>query len=353
MRIGATVHNASASVEELRIIATILLVLYHVVGPIGHGLNISSATPLRLTVDILGDFRMPAFALVAGFVYALRPLTLGTMGAFLSGKVRRLVIPGAIAATRFVIAANLFHTSSALPWSEIWVPLIFPYAHFWFLQSILVLFVVIGIADVLTRQRAEAILFSFALILYFVPLPLPEIFSIDRASSLAPFFVAGICIQRHQSWIARHAQAVTVASLAMVASWAAFVLIDGSLVAGRPVSRHGTALLLTIPLAMILILHAPHHPKVRVLGQFSFTIYLYHIFGTAGARMALQAIGIENLATHIVVGLGAGLALPMLLHLIMARWPLGARAILGLRQQHPPKGIIRGLPSRQDRELRA
>lgn len=353
MKTGAEFRDGPASIEELRIVATVLLVLYHVVGPIGHGLNISDPTPLRLSVDILGDFRMPAFALVAGFVYALRPLTPETMGAFLSGKVRRLVIPGAIAAALFVIAANLLHTSSALPWSQIWVPLIFPYAHFWFLQSILVLFVLIGITDVITRQRAEAALLSFALIFYFVPLPLPEIFSIDRASSLAPFFVAGICIQRHQSWIARHAKAITVASLAMMASWAAFVLIDGALAAGQPVSRHGTALLLTIPLAMILILHAPHHPKIRVLGQFSLTIYLYHIFGTAGARMALRAVGIEDLTTHIVAGLGAGLVFPMLLHLIVARWPLGARAILGLKQQRPSKGILRGLPTRQDRELRA
>jgi glucan biosynthesis protein C len=329
--------NGVVPIEEIRIIATILLVLYHVIGVPGSGLKVADDSALRWIADALADFRMPAFAFIAGFVYALRPAVLGKMRSFLVGKFHRLVVPGAIAMAIFLLVSHLVGTAYAIPWTDSWRPFLFPYAHYWFLQSILLIFVVVGALDALTRQRAELGLLVIALGLYLSPLRAPTFLSMGGAIYLAPFFLAGVCFQRRSSWIEKHAKVVGLLCLALVLAWIAMTV--ATLLAGEMPGRGNVqGLLFAVPLCTLIILLVPHHPQARRIGKFSFTIYLYHIFGTAGVRMTLQALGITNLPIHLVGGLLGGIFVPTALHLLVMRWPLGARLMLGLRPSRASAG---------------
>lgn len=101
--------GTTRNIDTLRILATFLLVAYHVIG-IGAagGMEVADSSLWRFAADLLVDIRMPLFAFIAGCVYALRPIALGNIGGFIIGKTRRLVIPGIVAALVFWVLGNFF-----------------------------------------------------------------------------------------------------------------------------------------------------------------------------------------------------------------------------------------------------
>ncbi|WP_041392186.1 acyltransferase family protein [Sphingobium sp. SYK-6] len=324
------------SIEEIRILATLLLVALHVVGYPDGGLRLAHPHPLRFVADLLGNFRMPAFAFVAGYIYCLRPPTQDSFGAFMLGKLRRLAIPGAIAALIFALVSSAMHLHFALPPEALWEPLVYPYAHFWFLQAILVLFVVIGGADIATQQRGTLFLFVITTLIAAGQPSLPTLFSLDYAAELAPFFTCGMCFYRYRTWLRAHAGLITIIAAAASLGTVSIATID-YLLHAAPAPRKDVihSMALGMSLCALILLHWPHHPSARKLGMFCFTIYLYHVFGTAAARMALHAMGITSLIVHVPLGLAMGLLVPIALHLTLAPWPLPAQLVLGLRRRTP------------------
>jgi peptidoglycan/LPS O-acetylase OafA/YrhL len=65
------------------------------------------------------------------------------------------------------------------------------------------------------------------------------------------------------------------------------------------------------------------------LGAYSYGIFLLHVYGTAGARIAMQRLGLESSLLMFVVGTVAGLALPVVLERLADRWPLARLLAFG------------------------
>lgn len=131
-----TARSDQLPIETTRAIATLLLVAYHVIGAGPHaGLQIDYPSDLRLFADFLLDLRMPLFAMIAGLVFAMKPLSPSGLPHFFAGKVRRLVVPGIVAMLAFEIAGSLGHTQLDVK-SHYLQPFVTGYAHFWFLQSV-------------------------------------------------------------------------------------------------------------------------------------------------------------------------------------------------------------------------
>jgi len=323
--------SALGSIEELRIIATILLVAFHVIGQPDSGLRLSEGHPARFIVDLGASFRMPAFAFVAGFIYCLRPPTRGSMVSFLRGKVRRIAVPGLIAAALFGSAAYLLGTRFGIPPQELWELIFFPYAHFWFLQAVLVMFIVVGLADIALDHRGHWPMFFASLALALWPPPLPRLFAMPHALQLAPFFIFGMGVYRSWDWVSAHARAIV--PLAAVATLLAFsaAFHDYILLNTSPQKGIASSLLLGMSLSVLILLCWPHHPQARKIGQFSFTIYLYHVFATAGTRMGLNALGVDALWIHLPLGTVAGILAPVALHLVLLKVPVIGPLMLGLR----------------------
>lgn len=336
-QVGPVRPYDSGSIEQIRILATILLVTYHVIGFPTSGLQLDYPHPLRIFADLLGDFRMPAFAFVAGFVYALKPVRLGEFGSFVQRKLRRLAVPGVIAMLVFCAASAVLGLHWAMAPERLWQILVFPYAHFWFLQALLTILVAVGAVDAATRGKAEIPLLGAAIGLSLAPLSWPGLFSINQAVGLAPFFVAGICYWRRRGWITRHARGVSMAAVASIALWCALT------VAGYHAehvihigNRQLYALLFGVPMCTLLLFHPLPLPVPRALGEYTFTIYLYHVLATAGMRRLLIELGVESVAVHMVLGVAAGLLLPAALHRLLLGWRLGAQLVLGIRRGKGP-----------------
>ena len=324
----------TGSVEEVRLLATLLLVTYHVIGLPDSGLSLGYPHPLRFFADLFSNFRMPAFAFIAGYIYCLRPPQLESIKPFIAGKLRRLALPGLVAMLVFAFLSTQFERSFSTSLSSLWQLLVFPYAHFWFLQAILILFILIGLVDGAADNRAELPLFALAMLVALSGVSGPNIFSINQALILAPFFTFGMCCFRYRRWLERHA--VSIAVFASTLFLASFAISTARYIADPLTSpQHGMfqAMTFGMSLCVLLLIWCPRHQASRRIGAFCFTIYLYHVIGTAAMRIALNGLGVSDLAVHLPLGILAGIALPVAIHLGALRHPALAAIILGIRQK--------------------
>ncbi|WP_408736502.1 acyltransferase family protein [Acetobacter sp. UBA5411] len=136
-------------VDTARGIACILLVSYHTIGysPL-TGLRLAADSPIAIVNSWLAYLRMPLFTILSGIVYAWRPVLPGHTIAFLKGKVLRLILPLICVGYLFAVVqmitpgANYKVSLEQFPFLMFW-----PYEHFWFLQSLFIIFIVISFID--------------------------------------------------------------------------------------------------------------------------------------------------------------------------------------------------------------
>ena len=319
-------------IETMRGIAVLMLVSYHVVGPApGTALDVSYPHPLRLYADFFVDLRMPFFAFIAGYIYALRPASQAHYAEFVAGKLRRLYLPGALAITAFAVSANLLGNRFSVAWGDIWYVVLHSYAHFWFLQAILVIFVVFGLLDALLQRRltGHLLLVSFALYLSNFHFG-TRFFSVDSAMYLLPFFLLGVFFNRHAAEFARETARLTVL-LALIGGacvlWNAQVYLETG--AFSLYRRDVQSLGFGIAACTLAMLWLPRLPALERLSPYAFTIYLYHVFGTSGSRMLCDSLGVTALEPRFFCGVLGGLVLPVVIHKAAAGSVFPTRLILG------------------------
>lgn len=322
------------SVETIRGIAVLLLVSFHVIGQTSdNGLGVSGGDPLRIYADLLIDIRMPLFAFIAGWVYGLKPVTVPVWPAFVLGKTRRLIVPGLVAALLFATVSNLTGTGAPLPWAELWRPAVLPYVHFWFLQAIFAIFVVFGALDALLNGRWTVAVLILAIALYMVDFRVTRTFSVNHALFLLPYFLLGLASLRHLDTLLAHRGLVLALAGAGIAiglaahAWSFHE--TGHVLRGRP---GATGMALGFGACLIGLLFLPRVAVLERIGPYAFTIYLYHIFGTSGTRQALDMAGVGSDWIKLALGTLAGVALPIMLHLVAERLSLTRRLVLGMRR---------------------
>jgi fucose 4-O-acetylase-like acetyltransferase len=330
------------AVQSLRGLAVILMVAGHVVGSDGErGLQVGDDSLWRLLYVGLEDLRMPLFTAISGFVYALRPLVgRGQYSGLVRGKSRRLLVPlvtvGALMFALQLVVPGVNHRPEP---ADAWRIYLFSFEHLWFLQAIFLIFLLVGLLDVtgrLDRIQSWGVIFSVSCLLH-VLLLVPEqanLFSVNGALGLLPFFLLGIGFHRFREvldlrcWLGWTLPAFTFA-------YALRLTVElAGIEPAAPVAR---ALSLAVGLAgltsVFLLRHALTSRALARLGAFSFGVYLLHVFAAAASRIALQRLGVEADPILFVVGLMAGIGLPVLFELTLGRYAIVSRLILG---QRPP-----------------
>ncbi len=339
-RFSSAHSNSNHSVETARLIAVVLLVSYHVIGADHNGgLRVSGLHPLRLFADFFADLRMPLFAAIAGYVYALKPVNPSRLVPFLSGKFRRLALPGAVAITIFMGFAQLTGTRFA-PEEHWWLNYVTPYVHFWFLQAILLIFLTVCSLDILTKGRFLGLLALMACALSLSGFDAPFRFmSVQSAIYLLPYFLAGALACRHMHLLQAHRLLLIAVALVLVIASTWVNLQQFEQTHEFPTDRRDLQSLAFGMGGSALCLMLLPGIQGRNLGAFGFTIYLYHVLGTSGMRRFLEGVGVDNLAVNLVLGVVAGIGLPVLLHLVVTRHWASSWLFLGQRW-NPPRHKI-------------
>lgn len=341
-RLGPTLFTAKDDrmpIETARAVAVLLLVSYHVIGSApSSGLHQAYPAPLRLFADFFVDLRMPLFAMIAGMVFAMKPVAPAQLPGFFLGKIRRLVIPGIVAILAFELAAALGHTQFDLHQAYL-RPFFTGYAHFWFLQAILLIFIVYAPLDSISRGRLTplAYLAAVAISLSHVGVP-QDLFSADGAMMLMPYFLLGVMVQRHQAALWQHRWLILAGAAALFllgSAWNLYILRETG---EFSMDRRDAQSLISATGGCLLAMFAL--PRIRMLdriGALSFTIYLYHVFGTSLTRRLLDFEGMNNIPLQLFVGIALGLILPIAIHKLAERYNLTRLLILGLKPLRPQK----------------
>jgi hypothetical protein len=317
----------------MRGIACLLLVAFHVVGYQGAGgLRITGNSGYLTFIDVFAHLRMPLFTFLSGFVYAYRPVTPGMGWAFAGKKTRRLLVPLFVVSTIFYCLQVVTPgTNAEVSWEGMWRIYLFPYAHFWFLQAILLLFAAVSFLD---HQRLMGSLGKYMLVLtlvlavHFFVRSTSEFFSLQQAIYLAPFFFVGIGANRfkNQLW-APPAQFVCATIFVLTMSFYVVACFEGN--GDLPERTTLWATTLSISGCLTLIYWVPRIKWLGWVGGFSFTVYLYHVFFTAGTRLTLNVLGDFSVHVHFAAGLVAGIVGPILLEIALRKNALARRTLLG------------------------
>ena len=336
-------YGSSAAVESERIqtvrgVACLLLVTFHVVGnDPTKGLMLGNDSVVRLAMNVFIHIRMPLFSLLAGFVYAYRPVSQGQALAFAGKKLLRLLLPMVVVSTLLFISQLAIKSANAtVRIEDLWRIYLFPYEHFWFLQAMMIVFAATIIVERLgVLQRVEGLLALLALAVAASLLVVftPNLFSVNWALYLFPYFLCGLGANRFRSFAATLVVRRTLV-VVFIACVAAHVYVLLGHVSSATDRRTLLALALGISGAMTLVNYFPHSPWLARVGGYSYAIYLYHVFFTAGSRIFLQGVGLtHDRGVLFAVGLVAGIAGPIFIAraLLQARGGAGLlrRALLG------------------------
>jgi peptidoglycan/LPS O-acetylase OafA/YrhL len=322
------------SVETLRGLTIILVVLYHANGGLVVPEN-SLLSHLNFTFQYL---RMPLFTVISGWVYALRPASFGGWDNFTIKKARRLLLPlPVIGVLYFLVRFATAGNRGPDMLTDIWRIVLSPFPpHLWYLPALFVVFLLVSLIDSL--RGAEKIwlwgawtAFFFVVLFFlksFVPESVPYLQTYKNAVYLAPFFLMGVGLRRFSEEFAGHGFKVLTRVVFVVMlvfqqfKW--YKVMDFQLISDAALG------LFIGGIGSIVLINLKWNVRwLRWMGGYSYTIYLFHVFFLGAARFLHDNLGIRWPAAVILICLAGGLFGPVLIDRIADRFSITRLALLG------------------------
>ncbi|MBO1740842.1 acyltransferase family protein [Leifsonia sp. TF02-11] len=322
------------SIETLRGLACILVVMAHSPGLAGPTALNYADDPWKFGLDLLAYLRMPLFTFLSGYVYAIRPITTGTRPwRFLRAKTRRLMLPMLVVGTVFMIAIDLMPGWSPgegiRPW---WMWHIVPVAQFWFIWAIFWCFLVVAYLDYRGWLSRRSWMLTAIVVVYIASSILPKgvstPFGILPALYLALFFLAGIACRRFD-WRAAPRKWHLLVLGAFVVIGCITVALN---LAGIWPPVHGWIGNLVGVLSCMLLLRLRFSFRpLAWLGPHSYPIFLFHFLFIELWRMVLVALGVVDVTISILSTTAVALAGSLVLERILRSWRISRLLALGER----------------------
>jgi peptidoglycan/LPS O-acetylase OafA/YrhL len=317
--------NRDTPVDTLRGFACILLVAYHVIGIApDNGLHVQEGV-LKDANALLIYIRMPIFTFLSGFVYARRPFT-SDWKKFMAGKIRRLIIPMLFVGTLFALVQTITPGTNAAITDWRFLHLM-PVAHYWFIEALFLIFLVIVPLEhfkFLQNKAGFALIFIIAAILYVTNAGTPWL-SIAGALYLFPYFLLGLYCSRFPLQI-KNQKALGYLLITVIIL---FLLFFGQQYGGG--RRSLNALIIGTMFCIGLLFIKTESVFLSKIGIYSYGIYLFHIFFTAASRIFFVKTGITEIWILFILGTTLGLAGPMLVERIAAKYNPTRILLLGKR----------------------
>lgn len=327
------------SVETLRGLAIILVVLGHMIGYTNTGgMRVSDDSFLRYLYYSLEYIRLPLFTVISGWVYANKPISSGDQKKFLRGKFRRLLIPMFVISTLlFVFRMIIPGTNTTPELGELPRNLVFPYDVYWYLFSLFIIFITISLLDTQTFFRKPQgwlttliCAFSFLFISENFLDPIPNFFSFKGAAYLFPFFLTGIGIYRYREILLNERMTfivllvfITAVTIQQMVWFGFFPVQEKHSVLGMTVGISGVLLLFRLKLRNNLLIW---------IGEYAYGIFLFHVFFTGGSRIALLKAGVQNQFVILTLGVTCAIFVSIVVEMLIRKSDFLRFYFLGLRK---------------------
>jgi fucose 4-O-acetylase-like acetyltransferase len=314
-------------VNSVRGIACILITIGHIIGYSEYsGLKLPDDNLYRILYEMILYVRIPLFALIAGYVYEMRPYIGGF--DFFAGKIMRLLLPCCVVLTIYVFVQQIAPgVNNPLPLQDIFKAYIYPFKHFWFIQASIFILFFSAFLDrcYLSSNYAVYGLITFFIGLNLIDVKLSNVFSINNALYMFPFFLAGRIVKRGAlpyGWKKYACSALFVLVFINIFLW----FSDGVFVSKT------TALGIAISMvsAVLLFVARVESKILSFVGKYSFTIYLYHGFFIGFTRAFNNYIGVESVEIYILSGLVLSVFGSYVLHRYLMKFKLVSLPFLGV-----------------------
>lgn len=334
------------SVQTLRGLAIILVVMGHVIGYKGdEGMKVADDSFWRYIYYTLEYFRMPLFTVISGWVYTLRPISKDTVSKFLKGKTRRLLVPlVAVGLIYFFTRLIAPGTNRVIHLGDIWQIFVYNYDLYWYLPSLFWVFIIISIIEYQGwMKNLSGWLITLALSIISLSLrnvyltDIPNYLGLIGMFYLMPFFIIGVGIGRFKSLMSNKYFVGIMTSLfffgILIQQLAWFQVID------LPFHGKSSPLGLLVGMTGTIIFFRIHFTSkfLVYIGGFSYAIYLFHVFGTAGSRIFLGKFGLDNPVLVFSISLLVGTGLPIIMEMIIDKFKLTRLLFLGRKYNQPKK----------------
>ncbi len=312
-----------AWVDVARIFAAFTIVVHHVLG----GLFARDLLPEWLgsaneSWDVNLRGAVPVFAFMSG-VFALRTVR-APFGRFLDRLGRRvlwpLVVWSLISVTLSVVAGDRtqwelgFGDLLTLPWQ--------PVLQLWYLHVLIVYLLVLWIVSRLRFGSVVLVVLAAASVVA-LAVGLDEGTYLPwRLASMAPYFVAGALLGEPLLHRVAELDVRIALGAATVASVVAVSLVVGledfvDDVWSAPLGL--VPIVVVVMAARLAVAGGLGVDRLVWLGQRSLTIYVGHVIPAAAVRAGLLEVGIETWQIHLVLGVAAGLVVPIVLEQLSVR----------------------------------
>ncbi|WP_203143385.1 acyltransferase family protein [Marinobacter mangrovi] len=334
-RVQAT-RQLDLNVETLRGMAILMVVIFHVIGPKPYeGLQIQEPGSLyHLVTDIFDYLQMPLFSFLAGYVYAIRPFS-GGAGAFVKSKAQRLLVPMLVVGTVFaIVKAMAPGTNTPLSASDFLTLHIIPVQHFWFVESLFWIFLLMMLLDgskLIASGRHFAIVAVVACAIHLAWQDPPIYFSFAGVIFLLPSFLFGVACYRYREAIFQPAVLWPVGLVTAVCSvLVGLTLVD--VIDYRFMPQSLPALIVGCGVSLMLMVSQFKQRWLVFIGAYAYSIYIFHVFGTSGSRIILQKLGVSDTFLLMVVGILVGVIGPIIVDKLASRYYWSRRILLGKKR---------------------
>jgi fucose 4-O-acetylase-like acetyltransferase len=293
---------------------------------VGHTLRGFEGTPIHVpgwqAVDAwIYAFHMPLFFFLAGLF--LEPSTKAPFGAFVAGKMRRILWPYLVWSLLQEGFRNL-GGADALSASQLWTIAYKPVMQFWFLY---VLFVLLVAYAAWRKTGASWQLFVAAAFALNLSLSFGANYGpwgvIYQTLLNAPYLALGIaagCWTKRPTLGSLSNRALITISVGGYGLLAALVAAGIPKPAAVPVAAIGIC---ASSCLAILLARASRYRWVDTLGIMSLEIFVAHTIFSSGLREILLRWNITDAAVHTAGGIAIGLIAPVILRNLCQRFGLG------------------------------
>ena len=316
-------------VDYAKGIGIVLVVYAHLLSSGYHaGLDIVPRF-FQLSDSFVYSFHMPLFFFLAGLFTETSYEKYGGR-TFLLQKIKNLAYPyllwSLLQASVELFFAGHSHRGGSLE-QMLLIPIL-PWAQFWFLYAILMMYFCFFVLKSLKSYGAP-VMILVAVLLFFKPIH-SEYLGLAGFSTGFLFFVVGVWLKPYSQNLGGMKRTVLYfQALFFIFIVSAYALFSYYIAPTRlPGGSHPFYfILLAVPgiaaclFLSIYLAQRSWFPFLKVLGKYSLQIYLVHMLAGVATRIVLQSVfHVTNPLLHILIGVSVALAVPVLLSLLAAKF---------------------------------